>query len=58
MTERHIAIENKTARLFNEKWKSLTSKDFVQEILPFIPPLNSPVHTLLLTYLFLSLVSL
>ena len=36
MTERYIAIKNKTAKLFNEKWKCLTLKDFVPEILP--PP--------------------
>jgi len=36
MTERHIAIENKTTRLFNEKWKCLILKDFVPGILP--PP--------------------
>ena len=36
MTERYIAIKNKTAKLFNEKWKCLILKDFVPEILP--PP--------------------
>ena len=34
MTERYITIKNKTAKLFNEKWKCLISKDFVPEILP------------------------
>ena len=33
-TERYIAIKNKTAKLFNEKWKCLILKDFVPEILP------------------------
>ena len=36
MTETYIAIKNKTAKLFNEKWKYLILKDFVPEILP--PP--------------------
>jgi len=34
MTERHIAIRNKNAKLFNEKWKCVISKDFVPGILP------------------------
>ena len=34
MTERYIAIKNKTSKLFNEKWKCLILKDFVPEILP------------------------
>ena len=38
MTERYIAIKNKTAKLFNEKWKCLILKDFVPEILP--PPMS------------------
>ena len=36
MTERHIAIKNKTTNLYNEKWKCLILKDFVPGILP--PP--------------------
>ena len=36
ITERYIAIKNKTSKLFNEKWKCLILKDFVPEILP--PP--------------------
>jgi len=32
MTERNIAIKNKTIKLFNEKWKCLILKDFVPEI--------------------------
>jgi len=36
MTERYIAIKNKNAKLFNEKWKCLILKDFAPEILP--PP--------------------
>jgi len=36
MTERYIAVKNKTAQLFNEKWKCLILKGFVPEILP--PP--------------------
>ena len=38
MTEKNIAIKNKTAELFNEKWKCLILKDFVPGILP--PPMS------------------
>jgi len=38
MIERYIAIRNKHAKLFNEKWKCLISKDFVPGILP--PPMT------------------
>jgi len=33
MTERYIAMKNETAKLFNDKWKCLTLKCFVSEIL-------------------------
>jgi len=33
MTERYIAIKNKNAKFFNEKWRCLILKDFVTEIL-------------------------
>ena len=36
MTERYIAMKNKTAKLFNNKGKHPMLKDFVPEILP--PP--------------------
>ena len=36
MTERYIAMKNKTAKLFNNKMKHPMLKDFVPEILP--PP--------------------
>ena len=32
LTERYIAMKNKTARLFNDKWHCLIIKDFVSEI--------------------------
>jgi len=34
MTERYIAIKNKTAKPFDEKRKCLILKDFVSESLP------------------------
>jgi len=36
ITERYIAIKNKTTELFNEKWKCFILEDFAPELLP--PP--------------------